>query len=254
MKVGEDMKKVKKVLGSIFIFLLIMVGIFLIYVNDDSNAEDVALTALESDDLIQVVGEDPLYFSPKNKASKEVGIIFYPGGKVEYESYAPLMRQLAENGYSVFLVEMPFGLAVFDIDAAGDVMMEHPEVMEWYLAGHSLGGSMAAIFAGNDPNHVDGLILLAAYSTADLAETGLPVLSIYGSEDTVLSQESVEEYRSMLPVNYVEFIIEGGNHAQFGNYGEQDGDGEALISPLEQQQVTVEEVTRFIEQAELSPR
>lgn len=248
------MEKVKKMLGGLSILLVILAGIFLIYVNDDYGADDVAMAALESDEVVQVIGEDPIFFSPKKNVVEEVGIIFYPGGKVEHESYAPLMRQLAESGYSVFLVDMPFGLAVFDINAATDVMAEHPNITEWYLAGHSLGGSMAAIYTRDALSEVKGLIMLAAYSTENLSKSGLPVLSIYGSEDKVLNQERVAEYRSKLPESSVEFVIEGGNHAQFGNYGEQDGDGNALISPEEQQIITVEEVTRFIEQAVLSPR
>ena len=237
----------KKILIGVMTFLVILTGIFLVYVNDYYKAAEEALVALESNEAVQVTGVDPIQFLPAEEGDKEVGIIFYPGGKVEEEAYGLLMQQLAEQGYSVFLVDMPFNLAVFDIQAAEETIAEHPEISKWYLAGHSLGGSMAAIFASNEVEELAGLILLASYSTADLSATNLPVLSLYGSEDAVIDVAKLEEYRPMLPEDHIEKVIEGGNHAQFGNYGEQEGDGEALISAEEQQQITVEAITQFIE-------
>lgn len=240
------MKKTKKAFRFLLLLVFLILGIFLIYVNDDYDANEQALAALESDEIIQVTGNDPLYFSSAQPKENQTGIIFYPGGKVEYESYAPLMRQLAEEGYAVFLVDVPFGLAVFDIKAAKEVMADYPEISNWYVAGHSLGGSMAAIYAEEANDRLAGLILLASYSTADLPKTELNVLSIYGSEDTVLNSQSVKENRSLLPEDHNEIIIEGGNHAQFGNYGEQAGDGEATISTEEQQRATVEAITNLL--------
>ena len=105
---------------------------------------------------------------------------------------------------------------------------------------------MAAIFASNTIHELAGVILLASYSTADLTQLGIPVLSIYGSEDHVLNMEKLAEYRPMLPEDHLEVIIEGGNHAQFGNYGEQAGDGTGTISSADQQKMTVEEIKQFI--------
>ena len=235
----------KKILSGMVIIFFIFIGLFAWYINDDYDATDEALIALESNEKVTVFEGDPLRFYPKNEEA-EIGIIFYPGGKVEEEAYAPLMQSLAEEGYAVFLADMPFGLAVFDINAAESIMAEHPEISQWYVAGHSLGGSMAAIFASNAVEELAGLILLASYSTADLSQTHLSVLSLYGSEDHVLNQEKVEEYRSKLPENHDEIIIAGGNHAQFGNYGIQKGDGESLISAEEQQRITVQEIIQFI--------
>lgn len=235
----------KKIIFGILIVLFVFTGMFFLYVNDDYDASEEALLALTSTETVHVSGKDPVRFTPE-KEQKNIGIIYYPGGKVEEEAYAPLMQQLADEGYTVFLVDMPFGLAVFDINAAEAIIENHPEITEWYLAGHSLGGSMAAIFAENHADKLAGLILLASYSTADLSQSGMPVLSIQGSEDQVIDQEKIAEYRSMLPEEQVEVVIEGGNHAQFGNYGEQSGDGKAAISAGEQQRITVDEITQFI--------
>lgn len=240
------MSKTQKVISFLTMLVLVVIGAFLIYVNDDYDANNQALEAMKSDDKVQVTGEDPLYFYPIDRTENQTGIIFYPGGKVEYESYAPLMRQIAEEGYATFLLDVPFGLAVFDINAAEKIMAANPDISEWYVAGHSLGGSMAAIYAEGANEQLSGLILLAAYSTADLSGTDLNVLSIYGSEDGVLNTESVQENRSLLPDNHKEIIIEGGNHAQFGNYGEQAGDGDATVSTEEQQKLTVEAITDLL--------
>ena len=42
------------------------------------------------------------------------GFIFYPGGFVETQSYAPLMQECAKQGILCVLVKMPFHLAVFN--------------------------------------------------------------------------------------------------------------------------------------------
>ena len=88
----------------------------------------------------------------------------------------------------------------------------------------------------------DGLILLGSYSTADLSGSGLTVLSVYGSEDGVMNREKYDEYKSNLPEGFTEVIIEGGNHAYFGAYGEQEGDGTATVTPAEQLRQTAEAI------------
>lgn len=147
---------------------------------------------------------------------------------------------------------MPYNLAIFDMDAAEQVMAAHEEIEHWYIAGHSLGGAMAANYMSSQEanDKIEGLILLASYSTGDLSHTDIGVLSIYGSEDQVLNRESLEEGRAYMPIDYEEICIEGGNHAYYGNYGEQKGDGVASISREEQQEQTKTLITEFIEQEE----
>ncbi len=165
------------------------------------------------------------------------GFIFYPGAKVEESAYAPICDELAEAGVCCVVVKMPYHLAILDRDAAAQVMQELPDIEQWYIGGHSLGGAMAAGYAAEHESAFAGLILLAAYPTKALEE--LPVLSLYGSEDTVLNREKYEESIS-LAKHLTEHVIEGGNHAGFGNYGAQKGDGEAVISDEEQWQETVD--------------
>ena len=139
---------------------------------------------------------------------------------------------------------MPFNLAVLAKDAAASIPEQFPEVEHWYMAGHSLGGSIAASFAAENTAWVEGLILLAAYSTEPLE---IPVLSIRGSEDGVLDLEKYEKYRTNLPADFEEHILEGGNHAGFGFYGPQEGDGTATISSREQIAGTAKLIAEFVE-------
>jgi len=115
----------------------------------------------------------------------------------------------------------------------------------WLLAGHSLGGAMAALWAAEHPGRLDGLVLLAAYPTRPLPED-LPVLVLYGSEDGVLNRTNLEKTASLLPLDAVVRQLPGGNHAYFGSYGEQRGDGIATITPEAQWEWTAEWIKRMV--------
>ena len=156
------------------------------------------------------------------------------------------MAELAKKGILCVLIKMPFRLAVFDINAADGIQEQYPEIKNWYIGGHSLGGSMAASYVSKHQNKYKGLILLGSYSTADLSNSKFNVLSIYGSEDKILNKDKYEENRSNLPKDFTEIIIDGGNHAQFGMYGAQDGDGKATISNGEQINLTVSHIMENI--------
>ncbi|MDD5898634.1 MAG: alpha/beta hydrolase [Clostridia bacterium] len=136
----------------------------------------------------------------------KTGFIFYPGGKVEHTAYAPLMRGLADKGVLCVLVEMPLNLAVLDMNAADEILEMYPHIDNWYIGGHSLGGSMAASHAAKNASIYDGLVLLASYSTADLSSAGLKVISIYGSEDGVLNMKKYVENKANLPASFKECI------------------------------------------------
>lgn len=175
----------------------------------------------------------------------ENAFIFYPGAKVEYTAYVPLLYQLAENGTDVFLLKMPCNLAFLGMNRADDIISSY-EYAHWYLGGHSLGGAMAAAYAAKHLDCLDGLILLAAYPTKSLQSEEFSVLSLYGSEDGVLQMEKVEQGRAYMPDDYTEICIRGGNHAQFGNYGVQKKDGEATLSREEQQRQTVRAICEMM--------
>ncbi len=236
----------KKNLGlfAVLAILFCIMLTILVYINDYYHALPDA-DRWESLTGVEIHDEQGLFAAvPKNP---KAGIIFYPGGKVDYRAYIPLMVELSKQDYLCVLTEMPGNLAMFDVDRAEGLRRDYPQVSRWYMAGHSLGGAAAAMYLSDCPEEYKGLILLGAYSTKDLSDTSLQVLSIYGSEDLVLNREAYAENLVNLPKNFSEVIIEGGCHAYFGMYGPQDGDGTPSISNEEQIEQTVEAVCDFIE-------
>lgn len=173
------------------------------------------------------------------------GLIFYPGAKIEYTAYEPLMERLAGEGVLCLLVKMPFNLAIFDKDAADGLNLIYPEIEHWYIGGHSLGGAMAADFAAENSG-IEGVVLLAAFPSEDMSKTDMRVLSIYGSNDGILDRKSYEKAKSKLPSDFTEQVIEGGNHSGFAFYGEQRGDGTASISTAEQVITSADIISKFI--------
>ena len=240
------MKKRTRIILSVCLAVFFVFGVGgYAYVSDYYHADETALEAMayQTGSVQTEQDGDVIWFVPEDPTA---GLIFYPGGKVEYTAYAPLLRACAENGILCALVRMPGNLAVLDANAADGLQQEHPEVTTWYIAGHSLGGAMAANYAAAHAEDFNGLILLAAYSTKDLTGTTLRVLSVYGSEDGVMNRESYEKNRENLPVDTTEVVLDGGCHAQFGSYGAQDGDGVPTISGEEQIRQTAEAITAFV--------
>ena len=228
-------KKCLMAVGILLLLLVILAGVFFWYVSDYYRAEDVALEVMAQDSNTTVQNNLTI-LSPTY--STDTALIFYPGAKVEAEAYLPLLDQIRQTGVTCILVHMPFHMAIFDADAAENVMARFPEYQHWYISGHSMGGAMASKFASDHPDQVDGLILLGAYIYGDYPDED--TLTIYGSLN-----QSVEEH-----IDYTENIveIEGGNHAQFGNYGPQKGDLPAAISAEEQQKQAVEAIEAFLAQ------
>jgi len=176
-----------------------------------------------------------LTYAPSN-GQLTTGLILYPGGKVPPAAYAPQAQAIAAHGHLVAIVRVPFNLAVFDIDAAQRVIVEHPEIRTWAVGGHSLGGSMAAQFLASHPQGVKGLVLWASYSAADISSTGVPVASIYGTLDAGVTSYTSPDNLAKLGAGATLTPIEGGNHEQMGWYTGQPNDPPAAITREAQQE------------------
>ncbi len=222
--------------------IIIVVSAFMLYTSLYYHADAAAIDALRTDETVSVTQTDYGWFF--DGPSEDDILVFYPGAKVEETAYAPLLRRLAGQGMDVCLVKMPFRLAFFGAGKAETVLAQYGHANH-YVGGHSLGGAMAAKYAADHAEQLTGVILLAAYPTGPLRDP-LVLMSIYGSEDGVLNREKVSDGRQYAPDRYAECVIEGGNHAQFGNYGEQRGDGAGRISAEEQQEQTVAYILRGI--------
>lgn len=207
--------------------------------------QDLARENLVSNEEVKVIEGNITEFIPKDILSR-TGIIIYPGARVDVKSYAPLANRLAQNGYKVFAVDMPFNMAIFSAHKADKVIEENKDIENWVIIGHSLGGSMATN-AIETNNKIKGIVYLASYPSGNkIKETGAKVLSIWGSKDGVIDFDNMIKAKENLPkdTKYVE--IEGGNHSSFGDYGLQKGDYKPIIPVQEQLDITVESICNFI--------
>lgn len=225
------------ILIALMALLALLVIVSIAYVNDYRHADEAATALLNSPDIRQ--DGNLTILTPDTGKESGTGLIFYPGGKVEETAYLPLLERLREGGVTVVLVKVPLRLAVFDIKAADKVYDAVPGVSRWFLGGHSLGGAMASSYVLGNEDKLSGLILLGAYPVND---SPIPTLCIYGSEDIQLDKTKLEGVANVLK-------IDGGNHAQFGNYGLQEGDGTAVISREEQQTIAAEAMLAFMNAA-----
>ena len=235
--------KVKhKALMAAAISIVLIVAVSSVYLSIYYRADNSAKDDLHSSSTVEVKQNDDVYWF--DGSGDEYAIAFFPGAKVDEKAYAPLMFKLAEKGVDCFLIMPPLNLAVMDGDAP-DSFLSAYDYDHWYVMGHSLGGSVAASYCSDNPDAVDGVILLAAYPTAEIPDSER-LLSIYGTKDSCLERDVYEESKENWPKDSSEVVIKGANHSGFGNYGAQRGDGVADITADEQQSKTVLEIIRFI--------
>lgn len=223
-----------------FLIVLIIVSGFVVWAQTPPSPMQEAFNALNFDSNLTVISREWLVFEPKEE-NYTVGFIFYPGGRVDFRSYAPYAHAIASQGFLVVIAPMPLNLAVFDSNAASRIIASYSNITSWVVGGHSLGGTMAAQYVYDNPSKIKGLILWAAYpqSETDLSSYSIEVLTVHGTNDGLVSAEQIADSLKRLPSDTVRLEILGGNHAQFGWYGPQSGDNPATISRQEQQDQTV---------------
>ena len=209
-------------------------------------ARSVASSALESTDRVTITQGKWITFTPVEEV--KTGLIFYPGGLVEPTAYAPILHQIAEEGVLVIIVPMPLNLAILNTGAANSVIDHYPNIATWIIAGHSLGGAAAAIFAENNPTKIDAIALWDSYpaNSADLSDNSISAISIFGTTDNFPNTDDFNDQRYLLPEDTIFFPIEGASHAQFGDYGPQTGDVVPSISLSEQHERVAEVMLDFI--------
>jgi pimeloyl-ACP methyl ester carboxylesterase len=234
------MRIAKRVLLGIAVVFLLALAAFTVWAYTPLGPMPEALAALESDDQVQVTEQPWLTFRPVGM-EPTAGLVFYPGGRIDPRSYAPAAHEIASRGYLVVIVPMPFNLAVFGANRAADVIATYPQIQHWAVGGHSLGGAMAASYLYGRPAGADGLVLWASYPAGNngLADRALAVTSVYGTADGVATPDTIAASRPLLPPDTRWVPIQGGNHAQFGWYGPQPGDGTATISREAQQEQAI---------------
>lgn len=239
----------KKVLLILAALLALIPVAFVIWGLTPLGPEPAALEALQSSQNVKVTEEQNwILFTPDE--GYDIGFIFYPGGRVDYRSYAPALHQIAAQGFLVALPRMPLSLAVLGVNRADKIMAAHPQVEQWALGGHSLGGAMAANFIYTHPEAADGLVLWASYpaESNNLTAFDVQVLSITGELDGVVDRERLAQSVRLLPAGTRWEVIPGGNHAGFGSYGPQPGDNPGKLDPLAQQEQAAQLTVQFLQQ------
>lgn len=243
------MTKVKRVLIAICIILAFVGAALGWWVLTSYKADEVALAAVTDENgaadgvVVQELADGSIAFVA---SEPRAGMVFYPGGNVQPEAYAPLLTLCAQRGITSILVRPPLNFALADIDAAIGASAQFPNIDTWYLAGHSLGGVAASACLGQHESEFDGIVLLASYPNDDLSSFEGKALQLVGTEDHVVSREKYDNASALLPSDAQESELQGGNHAQFGNYGEQKGDGIPTISREEQQTQTADKIAALV--------
>lgn len=230
--------RTKTTLIIILSLVLILAAAFTFYVSDYYRADAQALAVLQDHPNL-LVQNNLTILTPETPSDS--ALIFYPGAKVEHLAYLPILDKISQScGVTCILVKMPFNMAIFHANAADEIFAQFPDIENWYISGHSMGGAMASNYAATNPEKVKGLILMGAYIYGNYPDEN--ALTVYGTFNTSVAEK----------INYTEniVVIEGGNHAQFGNYGKQRGDPDATISREAQQNITVEAVKMFLEKRE----
>lgn len=233
-------KKRWLLLGTLVLFGAVAVGFVVWASTPVGEPMPRARGALESDGAVTIETDRWLVFRPAGRGPR-TGFVFYPGARVPAGAYAPMARRVAGAGYLAVVAPMPLNLALLDPGEAAEVMEAYPRVEHWVVGGHSLGGVAASGFAHGNPEAAGGLVLLASYpqESDDLSgREDLAVASVYGTRDGLTTVQDVERSRRFLPEDTAFVAVEGGNHAGFGWYGSQPGDGEADIPREEQQAQT----------------
>ena len=221
------------VLGVVGIVIWSQVGVY--------QAEAAPLAEVRENAAIEIADSSAgIVLSPADGGS-EVGLVFIPGAKVDPWAYADKLSSTVEAGVTVVITRPWLNLAFFDLRPLSAFTELAPDVETWIVGGHSLGGVRACQLSAD----ADALALFASYCAADISASGLPVLSIAGSEDGLSTPEKVADARPLLPGDAEMEELAGASHSSFGDYGPQDGDGTPSISDDDMRAALGELVSEF---------
>ncbi len=239
----EQEAKKKSNMKNTVLKILLVIAILLmagsIGVGDYSHVK-FDVQAFNAQDHGYEVEEAPDEFMAYVPAGAKDGIIFYPGGNIEYTAYMELLDKFAEKGILCVAVHMPRNIPFLGTDQADRYIEQYPQIENWYLMGHDKGGTAAAKYVAKTDRDIQGLCLLASFSRADLTRKDVKVLVMYGTSDAQISMVNYNKGLKKLPEGYVEQIIRGGNHSYYGHYEVNREDSVGKISREKQQETVLE--------------
>jgi dienelactone hydrolase len=233
-------------IGILVIFLIGTLGLVSWATVRTQEATERAVEILQENGVQREEGQ--LVFRPDSPTDK--GLIYYPGGLVDPEAYAVTAQGIADAGYLVVIPKMALNLAFTGVNRADAIRSDFPEIETWVIGGHSLGGAMAAEYAKNNVDDLDGLIMYASYpaNNEDFVDFPIPILTLIGSRDPGAPQQ--QAFYEAISDSAESFVIEGGNHRQYADYSYQPDDGIATISAAEQQNQIIAATVQFLDALE----
>lgn len=243
----------KKTLKRIFICLtavvLTIVIALAIYICIPNTATQEAKDRLinHPNDINVTCSDREIVCEPSN-TKPIIGIIFFTGAKVESSAYSLLYQSLAKNNILLIARDNLIHISNLSMYGCEEIFDRYPDIKKWYFAGHSMGGETADILALKYQDKVVGSINLAAQPRQNFSNTNLRLLNIYASNDNIAKPQEYEDFNHNLPNDHKVFIIDGGCHAKFGDYGDQFFDGEPTISHQDQIEQTTKIICEFIKQ------
>ncbi|MFJ2619925.1 alpha/beta hydrolase [Glutamicibacter sp. NPDC087344] len=233
-------------LSVVLVAIVVAVGAFVAWAKDTYPSDAGVVAEVQSDSRVVYEELDGMIrLAPAHTESTQ-GLVFLVGAKVEPEAYVGRLAQAAAAGVTVLIIEPPLNLALLELDSFDSLTASEPQIQHWAVGGHSMGGVKACSYA--EDSKVTKLLLFASYCSTDkLAERqDLSVLSLQGSEDLVINQENLHNAAASMPENTDQELLQGVTHGQFGSYGDQPGDGQALISDAKAQQLISSKVLEFL--------
>lgn len=239
-------KSQRKIIGwAVGSVVFVVVAGFIIWFSMAAKPEPAPLQ--QAQNMLTVPYQDvgfAIVLNPAIAATK--GIVLYPDARIDSAAYAYKMSGVAKLGVAVVIVKPLLHLPSLDIHGPADFESLATSVKDWYVAGHSLGGVKACQVAYNNQTSFKGLILLGSYCAGSIATLSIPVLSLAGSNDGLTTTQSIQNHKSSLPKDTNFQIITGLNHAGFGNYGAQNGDGNMAIDDTDALQKITDSSAKFI--------
>lgn len=239
------MKK-RKIIASTIALLILLLGFGWFWWVSDYYRADVAFSQISGTESVATIQKGSLVEYFPNNIKAKTGLIIYPGAKVDFMAYAPLAKGIAEKGYKTVVVKMPENIAIFGANKADRIIADNPDIENWFIAGHSLGGVIASQYALNNTDVIKGIVFWASYPSKNISSSSLKTLTLYGSNDGYVKGKKIEETKSLLPKDAEIMKIDGGNHSYFGCYGFQKGDLQSNITRDEQQNIIIERTCNFL--------
>ena len=242
------MKRLRAVLLSIVLVIVVAVVAFALWAHDARGPEPAVYAAALADRSVEIEDRGGFITIRPSSSQPATGLLFYPGLRVAPEAYVAKLAAIATGANIQIAIGRPvLNIAAFSINQADAMRGALPGVTRWFVGGHSLGGATACFYASKNAGRLEGVVLLGTYCGSDISKTQLRVLDVTGENDGVIPSAKILDHRGELPKDAIIARIPGMNHGQLGNYGKQSGDHAASITDDDAKHMLVETMKAFFE-------